>query len=91
MCRGGKKESQPQVRNIKRSILESLTSGVRPPARAGQERQEDQQNFGNKVNDVKTEAEFILQRNGGADKREYEKGQTSWILLISVQTFTCGH
>ena len=47
-------------RNIKRSILESLTSGLRPAAAAEQEVQEAQQKFGNKVKHVKTGTDLFI-------------------------------
>ena len=47
--------------NIKRSILESLTSGLRPAeAAAEQEVQEAQQKFGNKVKHVKTGTDLFI-------------------------------
>ena len=47
-------------RYIKRSILESLTSGLRPAAAAEKEVQEGQQKFGNKVKDVKTGTDLFI-------------------------------
>ena len=54
-----RKEHDQGRRNIKRSILESLTSGLRPAAAALEEVQEAQQKFGNKMKDVKTGADLF--------------------------------
>ena len=56
-----RKEYDQGRRNIKRSILESLTSGLGPAEAAALEKvQEAQQKFGNEVKDVKTGPDLFV-------------------------------